>query len=126
MPTVLWPAASDDSVADGPTKPQLDPVQRLRDSSGRALKWADDSPGAGADNPLLKGVRFEELRFSLDPARERPLCADRRVAAADRDGYWAQVEAILDIHRRAPIEGGANADDAAGPADPVEEEPMVK
>ena len=28
---------------------QLDPVLRLLDSAGRELKWADDSPGAGAD-----------------------------------------------------------------------------
>ena len=28
---------------------QLDPVMRLLDSAGRELKWADDSPGAGAD-----------------------------------------------------------------------------
>ena len=28
---------------------QLDPVLRLLDSTGRELKWADDSPGAGAD-----------------------------------------------------------------------------
>jgi hypothetical protein len=45
------------------------------------------APGAGAENPLLKGVRFEKLRFYIDPARKRTLCADRRVTVIDRHAF---------------------------------------
>jgi hypothetical protein len=45
------------------------------------------APGAGADNPMLKGVRFEKLRFYLDASRKRTLCADRRVTVIDRHAF---------------------------------------
>jgi hypothetical protein len=42
---------------------------------------------SSADNPLLKHVRFERLRFYTDPDRKRSLCADRKVTIVDRDQF---------------------------------------
>jgi hypothetical protein len=53
------------------------------------------APGAGADNPLLKGVRFEKLRFYLNPDRKRTLCADRRVTVMDRHAFAKTLNEMI-------------------------------
>lgn len=52
------------------------------------------------ENPLLKQMRFEPLRFYTDPARQRTLCADRKVTIVDRKAF-AQIlnDAISDAVR---------------------------
>lgn len=42
---------------------------------------------ANPDDPLLKQMRFDPLRFYTDPARKRSLCAERKVTIVDRDAF---------------------------------------
>jgi hypothetical protein len=49
--------------------------------------------GSPADNPFLKHVQFERLRFYTDPNRKRSLCADRKVTIVDRDRFAAALNA---------------------------------
>src|SRR5258707_7919514 len=52
---------------------------------------ADPSP----DDPLLKHLRFDRLRFYNDENRKRSLCADRKVTITDRDQFAAALNAYF-------------------------------
>jgi hypothetical protein len=48
-----------------------------------------------ADDPLLKHLRFDPLRFYTDANRKRSLCADRKVTITDRDKFAVALNASI-------------------------------
>jgi hypothetical protein len=59
------------------------------------------------NSPLVKHLRFSDLRFFLDLTRKRSLCADRRVTILDRDAFARELNEGISQTIRTQWDGSA-------------------